>query len=264
MRKTLWVLVMIALMMLSTAAAQLSAQLKRTNPGIAGEKSAELIFDIVNTDLTHQIEGFLWCKSPDDATISSTYGVGSGSGAQYISPLFVMDVGPSQTAMTLTLNADTAGDKRTGCYVKYIPFKTTSVEEVVTREVTTTTAVLDDEGNPVLDEDGNAKTTESTETITETVTKEVKQFKKMNSEYVDKADLIDSHYRQIRLDKTVPFAAAAATNPQCPEGQNECKSSELVYDLGEAGQIPKIWLLVGALGVVLLVVYMLGKTSRKD
>ncbi|HLE82460.1 MAG TPA: hypothetical protein VJA25_14505, partial [Dehalococcoidia bacterium] len=158
--RAMFVFAVVALMMVSTAAAQLSVQLKRTNPGIAKEKNAELIFDIVNTDVTHLIEGFLLCRSPDDAVVSSTYGVGAGSGAQYISPKFQMDEGPSQEAMTITLDADTPGDKRTGCVVKYIPYK---VNEVATTQTVT---------NP----DGTSAEQE--------VMQEVRQFLKLNGEYV--------------------------------------------------------------------------------
>lgn len=134
MKKTVWILAIVSLLVLSAVSAQLSVQLKRTNPGIAGVKNAELIFDVVNTDFTHEIEGFLWCQSPDDAVVSSSYGAGSGSGAQYVSPKFMMDVGPSQEAMTLEVNADNPGDKDAGCSIKYIPFRMTEegVKEYLT------------------------------------------------------------------------------------------------------------------------------------
>lgn len=134
MKKAIWILVIVSLLALSAVSAQLSVQLKRTNPGIAGVKNAELIFDVVNTDFTHEIEGFLWCQSPDDAVVSSSYGAGSGSGAQYVSPKFMMDVGPSQEAMTITLDADSPGDKSAGCSIKYIPFRMTEegVKEYLT------------------------------------------------------------------------------------------------------------------------------------
>ena len=250
MKKALMVLAVMALMMLSTAAADLSVQLKRTNPGIAGEKSAELIFDIVNTDLSQKVEGFLWCKSPDDAVISSTYGVGSGSGAQYVSPKFTMDVGPSQEAMTLTVEADSPGDKRTGCYVKYIPFKVTTVKETVTETVMET--VTDPE---------TGVASQVPKEVTKEVSREVRSYQKMNAEYIETAT--DSDYREIRLDKTVPFARPGVQEPSCPEGQTTCSASEIV-DLGAAGSVPKWVLLVAGLVVVLLVVYLLGKTSRKE
>lgn len=250
MKKALMVLAVMALMMLSTAAADLSVQLKRTNPGIAGEKSAELIFDIVNTDLSQKVEGFLWCKSPDDAVISSTYGVGSGSGAQYVSPKFTMDVGPSQEAMTLTVEADSPGDKRTGCYVKYIPFKVTTVKEVVTETVMET--VTDPE---------TGVASQVPKEVSKEVSREVRSYQKMNAEYIETAS--DSDYREIRLDKTVPFARPGVEEPSCPEGQTTCTASEVI-DLGAAGKFPKWILLVAGLVVVLLVVYLLGKTSRKE
>ncbi|MBD3248520.1 hypothetical protein GF336_00560, partial [Candidatus Woesearchaeota archaeon] len=99
-RKELVMLVLMALVLASNVYAEgLSLQLKRTNPGIAGEKSAEIIFDVVNTDMTHELEGFIWCRSPDDVAISSTMGAASGSGAQYVSQKFFMDEGPSQKAI---------------------------------------------------------------------------------------------------------------------------------------------------------------------
>ena len=89
--------------------------------------TSELIFDVVNTDFDHKIEGFLWCRSPDDAVVSSTLGVGTGA-AQYVSEKFYMDTGPSQKAISLTIEADSAGDKRAGCTIKYAPYKETVIE----------------------------------------------------------------------------------------------------------------------------------------
>ncbi len=257
MKKAIWVLAIVSLLMLSTASAQLSVQLKRTNPGIAKEKASELIFDIVNTDMSHQIEGFLWCKSPDDAVVSSTYGVGTGSGAQYVSPKFTMDVGPSQEAMSLEVNADSPGDKRTGCYVKYIPFKVTTETSVETVDEVTTETVCE------TDDDGveSCHEHEVVKPVEKTVTSEVRQYLKMNNEYVSTVE--DRDYREIRLDKTVPFAPAGApADLKCPEGQTHCTADEI--DLGAAGKIPRWVVLVVAVVVVLLVVYLLGKTSRKD
>lgn len=100
-----------------------SIQLKRTNEGIVGVKSAEIIFDIVNVDVANSLEGFLLCKTPDDATVSSTMGAASGLGAQYTSPIFIIDMGPSQKSITVTLDSDTAGEKRSECIIKYAFFK---------------------------------------------------------------------------------------------------------------------------------------------
>lgn len=238
MKKALLVLAVLAIMMVSTAAAQLSVQLKRTNPGIAKEKQAELIFDIVNTNINHKVEGFLWCRSPDDAVVSSTYGVGSGSGAQYVSPKFQMDVGPSQQAMTITVGADTPGDKSTGCYVKYIPYK------IVTTKTTKVTPGVN-----------------GSEPTSEEVSEESRQYLKLNGNYVSQEALQDGDYSQIRLDKSVPFVAAGAKEPACPEGKSSCTAGEVV-DLGAAGKLPVAWIIIGVLIVVLLVVYLLGKSSR--
>ena len=103
-------------------AGDLSVQLKRTNPGIAQYKSAELVYDIVNMDTEHKIEGFILCAGQDGITVSSINGFSSGSGAQYISPKFIMDEGPSQKAVSLVIEANTKGDYNTKCTFKYVPF----------------------------------------------------------------------------------------------------------------------------------------------
>ena len=224
--------------MLSTVvfADGLSIQLKRTNPGIAGEKSAELIFDIVNTDFNNKIEGFLFCKSPDDAIVSGTTGVGSGSGAQYVGEKFIIDFGPSQKAMTLTLEADTPGDKRTGCIVKYAPFKETTKETVKEETV-------------------NNVTTNVTSTVT------TRQYIKLNGNLA--STLEDSEYREIRLDKTVPFVSASkSATVKCPEGKTDCKASEVdISGAGFAG-VP-IWVyVVGVLVLMGAIFYLFGRTSK--
>src|SRR3990172_7315373 len=112
--KNIWIFaaLMLAILAQNVAADGLSVQLKRTNPGIASVKSAELIFDLVNTDFGYQAEGFLLCRSPDDVTISSALGAGAGSGAQYISPKFEINKGPSQKYMSLVIDSDVEGDMR--------------------------------------------------------------------------------------------------------------------------------------------------------
>ncbi len=241
MRTALLALILVSLMLVSTAGAQtgLSVQLKRTNPGVANYKPAELIFDIVNTDFDHTVEGFLLCRSPDDATVSSTLGVGAGSGAQYISPKFTLDEGPDQTAISITVDSTTPGDKNTGCIVKYMPVKVTPA---VTQEKT------------VTKEDG------TTETVTEVVTPEKKEYRKLNAEYTTSPK--DDDWYSIRVDKTVPFVVNM-DKPACPEGQASCSAGDVI-DLGAAGKIPVLWVVVGLLVLVLLVVYLLGKTSKKE
>lgn len=223
---------MLLLLVQVVAADGLSLQLKRTNPGIAGTKSAELIFDVVNTDLSTELEGFLLCKSPDDVTISSTLGVGSGSGAQYISPKFVMDKGPSQKAISIVLESEIKGDMRTGCILKYIPFTTETTE----------TEIYDNTTNQ-----------------TETQTSVKKQYIKMNGEIIDTAQ--DKDYRELRLDKTVPFVEKqSGVDVSCEEGQTHCKAEDVkITGKGD------YWL-YGIIGALLLlafaVVYLIGKTKR--
>ena len=296
----------------SVFAAGMSVQLKRTNPGVAGEKSAEIIFDVVNTDMTHKIEGFIWCRSPDDAIVSSSMGADSGSGAQYVSQIFTMDSGPYQKSMSLTLEADTPGDKRTGCIIKYIPYKetiasgTTSTEDVnyegdITSDITDVSgfqvsmtnfeegveATNDTEAKPaivtikvddkeddievggievigVLTIEINSATEDGAEVLIEGVKSVVsggsstKEYLKMNGQYVSEPQ--DMNYRELRLDKTVPFVETGA-NPKCPEGKTSCKASEV--EIGGVG-IPPWAIIVGIIGIVLLVVYLWGKSSSRD
>ncbi len=320
--RNLFVFFVVSLVLVGTAAADLSVQLKRTNPGIAGEKPAEIIFDVVNTDMTHKIEGFIWCRSPDDAVVSSSMGSGTGSGAQYVSPKFFMDSGPSQKAMSLVLEADTAGDKRTGCTVKYAPYKETTTSGTTVQQTTPisyagliTNLSTDVSGFDVrLDsfvaaveatnetvaspakatvnvnslkkeievgksekvsdltvEVKEANAVNATVSVTGTKTVELtqpgevgKQFLKMNGIYV--SALEDGEYRELRLDKTVPFVAAEKAKPTdelaCPEGKTSCTASEVkVVNVGGVG-IP-IWAIIaGVVVIVLLIVFLLGRTSK--
>tara|TARA_Y100000310_G_C20696143_1_gene825903 strand:+ start:3666 stop:4640 length:975 start_codon:yes stop_codon:yes gene_type:complete len=321
--KTMFAFFVMAFMLVGTvSAAGLSIQLKRTNPGIAGEKSAEIIFDVVNTEFTHKIEGFIWCRSPDDAVVSSTLGAGSGSGAQYVSEKFHMDTGPSQKAIALTLEADSTGDKRTGCTIKYAPYKEQATAgekttEDISYEGTIGAAETDVSGYKVKMVSFTAAVEETTdeetgEVITEAqaakakisvneIPKEIEVgssatisgltvelvaaaedsadvtiagkltstsggkvevlYLKMNGVYA--ASLTDDQYREIRLDKTVPFVKAAANaEVECPEGKTSCKADEVIVVGGT--QIPVIWIVAIVVVVILAVVFLLGKTSRKD
>lgn len=144
------------------AEGDLSMQLKSVSPGTAGEKSAEIIFDVVNTDQTLKIDGFLWCNTPDNTVVSSSLGAGTGAG-QYVSPKFTLDKGPSQESIELTLDSDAPGTYDAKCHIKYIPYK-----ETVTGS-----------GNDTV------------------VTRE---YLKMNGEYITEGDLTDDNYRTLRLD----------------------------------------------------------------
>lgn len=190
---------LLALCLSSFAFADLSIQEKATNVGIAGEKPATLIFDVVNIDTEHKASGFLLCMSPDNAQVSSSLGAGSGSGAQYVSPFFELDTAPDQESITLTVEANMPGDKDAGCQIKYIPFK----------EV-----------------DG------------------VKQYQKMNLEYVDEAK--DSDYIILALRKSLQFDAK-------------------VVESDIFAQIPggKQGAMIGVVAVIVLAIaYLLGKTAR--
>jgi hypothetical protein len=322
--KTIFTFLVVALMLVSVvSAAGLSIQLKRTNPGIAGEKSAELIFDVVNTDFNSKIEGFLWCKSPDDAVVSSTLGVGSGSGAQYVSEKFFMDTGPSQKALSLTIEADSPGDKQTGCTIKYAPYKEitiqgeTSVEEI-SYDGTIGLAETDVSGykvnlvsfTPAVEESTNEETTVTIEAVpakakinVNGIPKEMdvgssatvggldvelvsateesadvkisgvlsstnggsveKKYKKMNAEWVD--TLTDEQYREIRLDKTVPFVKAHKdAEVNCPDGKETCNASEVDITAPGFGGVPVWGYILMVLLIVLAVAYLLGKSSRRN
>lgn len=322
--KTMFAFFVMAFMLVGTvSAAGLSIQLKRTNPGIAGEKSAEIIFDVVNTDFTHKIEGFIWCRSPDDAVVSSTMGTGTGSGAQYVSEKFYMDTGPSQKAISLTLEADSPGDKRTGCTIKYAPYKEQAMAgetktEDISYEGTIGAAETDVSGykvkmvsfTPAVEETTDNETSDIIEgqpakakISVNSIPKEIevgssatiggltielvsatedsadvkiagkltttsggsveKLYLKMNGIYA--TSLTDDQYREIRLDKTVPFVKAAKNaEVKCPEGKASCKASEVDIMGTGFGGVP-IWAyILGVALVIGLVIYLLGKTSRKD
>ena len=88
------------------------------------------------------------------------------------------------------------------------------------------------------------------------------EYLKMNGVYVN--TLTDDQYREIRLDKTLPFIEDMG-NPQCPEDKKaSCKANEVV-DVGgfklPGGYLP--WIIGGVIVVILLVVYLLGKTSKE-
>ncbi len=316
--KKLLVLAIVVVLMSSIALADVSVAVKRTNPGVAGKTAAQLIFDVVNTDVTLKLEGFLWCNSPDDVQISSSEGAGAGK-AQYVSPKFIMDKGPSYKSMLLTLESTTAGDKNGACTIKYIPFKEVAAKAETKTEPFTETATITTMGTDVkgynlvlksftaeaaavaasdnasaveavpakaeLDIEGTVKTIEvgKSETVnglkvtlnsataenaevlvegTTTTTTEagapVKSYQLMNGEYTSSPE--DSDYREIRLGKTVPFVEDMST-PECPEGKTECTASEVV-DVGGM-KIPTWAIIAGVLVVVLAVVYLLGKTSRR-
>ena len=321
-KKMVVVFLIVALMFVSSVCASgLSVQLKRTNPGIAGEKSAELIFDVVNTDFDHKVEGFIWCKSPDDAVISSTLGVGSGSGAQYVSPKFNLDSGPSQEAMSIVLEADTAGDKNAGCTVKYAPYKEVGSSGDVTKEqisyegtiglcatdvsgykvslisfvsaveeaeATEETAAVEAQparvqitvndipkeievGSSAKISDLNVEVISAVENgadvkitgekVTSSSGAVSKQYQKMNGQYV--STLTDSQYREIRLDKTVPFVSASANaDVTCPEGKSNCKASEVDIKAAGWGGIPVWGYIVGILLLLFALFYLFGKSSK--
>ena len=229
MKNVMGILLLVVILSTAVYAEGLSLQLKRTNPGIAGQKNAEIIFDVVNTDLTHKIEGFIWCKSPDDAVISSTMGAGTGSGAQYVSPKFFMDEGPSQKSLSLTIDSDTEGDKRTGCMLKYIPYKETEeqIEQI---------------------EDYNGTELRKIVTVVD------KKYQKMNAKYVDEPE--DTFYRELRLDKTVPFVKGIS-NPECPEGDTECKVEDIKVKKSDLSLI-----LLGG-GIVVIVFLLLILVFRR-
>ena len=118
---------------------------------------------------------------------------------------------------------------------------------------------LDVELISAIEESADVKISgELTSTVGGTVEK---SYLKMNGQYV--SSLTDDQYREIRLDKTIPFVKAAANSEvECPEGQSTCKADDVVV-VGDT-PVPVLWIVVGLVLVVLTVVYLLGKTSRKE
>jgi len=293
--------VVLILSMLCTAAVSadgLSVQLKRTNPGIANAKPAEIIFDVVNTDMDHKIEGFIWCRSPDDVFISSSMGAASGSGAQYVSQMFFINEGPSQKALSLVLESNSPGDKNAGCIIKYIPYlekestDTSNVDEIKT--VTSAGTTVDDkkleftqleQGNTtqkVLLVDGSkmeladSNSTQTFEDLTikvlniydnsveieanyvkETSTS-TKTYLRQNGQYVN--DVQDNDYRELRLDKSIPFVEAPANSDvQCKDNKTSCTANDVAVTPGTN----LLWWIIGGIGIVLaLTIYILGRGSK--
>jgi hypothetical protein len=123
MNKTIAIFIMLTIMLSSLVVADVSVALKRTNPGIAKVKAAELIYDVVNNDPVHSLEGWILCRTSDDTQITSVMGFSTGSGAQYVSPKFEMGAGPTQKAVYLTIESDREGDFSTSCAFEYVPYK---------------------------------------------------------------------------------------------------------------------------------------------
>jgi len=216
MNKRLFIIILFSFMIVQSVCADgLSVQIKRTNPGIAQVKPAELIYDIVNTDMTHKIEGFVWCKSPDDIKISPTIGFASGSGAQYVSQKFFMNEAPSQKAVYLTIESDYEGDFSTGCIFKYIPYK--EVNEVIL-------------------------------------------YQKTNNEYT--SEKTDNIFREIRLDKTVPFVSSEVEGDiYCRK--NYCSRDDVIINK-PALKSNFLWLIVGILAIITLILLIYVFSLKKQ
>jgi len=206
------ILILFLVLINVVTATGLSITLKRTNPGIVGVKSAELIFDVVNTDMDNKISGFILCRSPDGVFITSSLGFGEGSGAQYISPKFEIDSAPSQKAVYFSTLSDYAGDYNTNCILKYIPFK---------------------------DIDGK------------------RIYIKMN---LDQTQTIkDSDYREIRLDKSVPFVKLEEyTIAYCPSGKQSCTSGEVILDgLRQSSNLYLYLLFTSLIAIIAMLLFIL-------
>ena len=212
------VTILLVLILLSaTVLASPSVTIKRTNPGIAGQKAAEIIYDVVNVDIDYSMEGFILCRSPDDIKITSVMGIASGSGAQYVSPMFEMEPGPSQKAVYITIESDYPGDYSTGCLLKYAPFK---------------------------------------------IINGTKCYQKMNLEYL--CEQSDSVFREIRLDKTVPFVSSSVIGDvSCPAGKSDCRVSDVIINTIENNSNTLLILLIIFMIVLSSIILYFIKTYKK-
>ena len=136
------------------------------------------------------MESFLLCRSPDDADVSSTWGDSSDSHAQYISDRLLFERG-QKTSLVVSIWSSTGGDKRTGCVIKYIPFL---VED----------ATSSAEGQ------------------------ELRKYLRLSGLYVDRDEIQDSDYREVRLSQAAPISAKAFLDPQCPKNDVHCGAANLV------------------------------------
>ena len=100
-----------------------SVDIKSYSPGVAGERSAEVVFDVVNMDVENAgLDAFIVCRAPDGVSISSSLGAASGTGAQYVSERLTINRAPSQRAIYLSLNANSPGIRPVNCVLRYAPF----------------------------------------------------------------------------------------------------------------------------------------------
>ncbi|MFH1591466.1 MAG: hypothetical protein ABIC95_06075 [archaeon] len=305
-RKTrLFGIFLLIILMSGVVSAQgISVQMKRTSPGISGNaKPSELIYDVVNLDVGHKLTGFILCRSPDFTTISSSLGVASGSGAQYLSSTFELDEGPSQRAISLTFESMTAGDKEANCLLKYVFFKeeeaskfiTVTDEEIVTREsknlggrIFTFEKATNFETNEtekilIIDNKKYALIgqieikLDDIQVVVDSVNEDSVNLKIKKTEEINEIKrfyrklngqyvetIDDSSYSVLRLDKSVPFVNAPKTaDVSCPEAQTHCQSDEV-----EVSEFVGVnWYLrvgIGILAVVLiLLIFILGRLSGR-
>ncbi|MBS3163981.1 hypothetical protein J4439_00965 [Candidatus Woesearchaeota archaeon] len=93
---------------------------KRIADGVVSGPDAEIVFDIVNEDPNHKMEGFLACEIPSDVVVTTTRGASSGEQARYISEVFILDYAPMRRSMALSLSARTKGVRVVTCSLKYV------------------------------------------------------------------------------------------------------------------------------------------------
>ncbi len=82
----------------------------KSNPGVASDKPAEIIFNVANNDFNFMIEGNLRCNPPDGVTVKSVIGASSGVGASY--GTFTDILPQAQTDITFTVNSDEVFERK--------------------------------------------------------------------------------------------------------------------------------------------------------
>lgn len=88
----------------------------------SGPLSTEIIFEVMNRDPNHKLEGYLSCNLPDDVTVSKTNHVGNLQGF-VMGDTFILDSAPLSQSMSFEITRIKEGVKLLPCNVNYVLFK---------------------------------------------------------------------------------------------------------------------------------------------
>lgn len=96
---------------------------KRVTAGTINVQDGEIVFEIINEDPNHKLEGYLSCDIPSDVIVTGSMGAATGEQAQYIGQTFTVDPAPARESMSLRLSSQNEGSKNVRCSINYVLFK---------------------------------------------------------------------------------------------------------------------------------------------